>query len=112
MWRATELRGSSMTGGRLFRALAVAVAIVAPQIWAVAQPASLAQAAGIETVPAITEPDVTAAYTASHPLESAVEAPRQVWVPDYFQQRFLIFFYNAPATAVIYTLSLHDALPI
>src|SRR5439155_13317574 len=30
----------------------------------------------------------------------------------YSSHTFLIFFFNAPATTAIYTLSLHDALPI
>ncbi len=78
-----------MTGGRLLRALAVAVAIIAPQVWAVAQPGSMAQAAATATGPAIATLDAEAAYTPSQPLESGVETPRAVWVPDYFQQRNL-----------------------
>src|SRR3954467_1734528 len=47
---------------------------------------------------------------ASSPLDGV--APRRRHVPIYLAFRYFLFFFNDTATTEIYTLSLHDALPI
>lgn len=85
-----------MSGGGLVRALAVAVAILAPMFGVTATRPSPAQAALATGNPTTSPADV--AYTAGGPLSPGLDTPRGVWVPTYFQQRNLSCEY---ASAVI-----------
>jgi uncharacterized protein YvpB len=83
-----------MRGGRLVRALAVAVAFLAPWMTVLTGPASGALAAGTESALSTR----IASYTAVEPLAPEQPVHDAVWVPNYFQQRNLSCEY---ASAVI-----------
>lgn len=85
-----------MRGGRLTRAIAVVIAIMAPVLGAGVAPA--AQATGSNGGPVRSALNVDGTFSRAVPIVPVADAPRAVWVPNYFQQRNLSCEY---ASAVI-----------